>query len=120
MKYFAPFAALALIACDAPLEELHPREAMILEHDGAAYSIITQYDALDRSWFARIGLVDARLEKSDRAAALRVFKSELGPKLCDGAELAVDEDGGLLWGQGAKTIHYLETYGEWQIHGDCA
>ena len=116
----ALISLVVLGACSPLPEEVWPAETHTFTTDKRTYQVRAEFDPFEMGWFARVSVPNGgRLEPDDRFDVFDVVQKQLGPKVCEGANLTVEPEP--LWtGHGGKSIRYLPVVGEWQLMGRCA
>ena len=119
MRRLIPLIALAFAACDAPMEELWPRQNFAFDRDGRTYDVRVQYDPIEFGYYARVSWIGGKLTFQDRAAAIAVVEEQLGPELCNGGRLDHSAQGAFSHREG-QPGQFLPDMGEWEIFTRCA
>ena len=118
MKRLLSLIVLGLAACDAPLEQQFPRQAMMFEHEDHILDVRLQKDPFE-GWTARIASRHDKLAEGDRDAMIALVENTIGPKVCtDARPIKVTDE--KTWHRQSSTVMYLDHLGVWQIVGSCS
>ena len=118
MRRLLSLILLGLAACDAPLEQQFPRQAMMFEHEDHILDVRLQKDPFE-GWTARIASRHAMLAEDDRDAMVALVEDQIGPKVCtDARPIKVTDE--KTWHRQSSTVMYLGDLGIWQIVGNCS
>ena len=118
MSRLIPLVILLVAACDAPLEHIYPRENMNIYRDGIHYRVRAQFDPIQYEWFTRVWSPNKRLGEEDREIVFDLVEGEVGPKLCEGQRLKI-EDGETWHKWTGPKIELAKDIGEWRLIGAC-
>ena len=117
MKRFLPLIVLGLAACDPPLEQQYPPQAMEFKHNDHVLDVRLQKDPI-AGWTARIASRYHKLAEEDREAMIALVESQIGPKVCTDSRPIVVTDEETWHGQ-TSTVMYMGNLGIWRIVGSC-
>lgn len=115
MRQVIPLVFLALAACDAPMEELWPRQNFAFDRDERTYEVRVQYDPFELGYYARVWWPGGPLTAADGPAAIAVVEEQLGPELCNGGRLS-----SRTRGESGQAGLLLAQMGQWEIFARCA
>lgn len=118
--------AMILGACVGPLEGLIDPETFAVTRDEREIAVRAHYDPLEFAWFTRVYEPDGYLSYEDRALAIDVVRTDVGPQICGEGEVLAFEPG-QVWNATLRfddntslgLSHYMEDTGEWRIVAEC-
>lgn len=121
MRLLILLLALALSACDAPMEEITPRYDYRFVEEDRTYEVSAQYDPFVLGYSVRVSDPLVPLSEADRGTVQTMLFKNLSPRLCINKDVLYQvQEGSTLTGRGPAMARHLPDLGMWQFVLACA